>query len=366
MPGTPKTGLQSRQKKIAMFSSPIIDVAISLSFTYFMLSLIVSAFNEFIYSFIARRGSMLKDAIGSLLFDEDGKWKEFVTEKIYTSPQIQSLQKAKDKFPSYIPSENFVTAVIDSMREPGKLLDMNVIRTYLLSTGKDNILPGQLRLALLPMFERAQGDMMKFQTEIAGFYNNAMDRLTGWYKKETSLVIFLIALLICGLGNIDTINIVQKLWGNPDDAKHTAGQITNVAKTITYNPASKEFSSGDNSIKGIKGTYEITQQDTITKTQRKITVNLDNAAAAQKMLAASGVPIGWPGNGIENKYFIVGLLIKIAGWLVTALAVMLGAPFWFDLMNKFVNLRGAGKKPDDDKGSNVNKGTASPQTNAVG
>jgi hypothetical protein len=38
-------------------------------------------------------------------------------------------------------------------------------------------------------------------------------------------------------------------------------------------------------------------------------------------------------------------LVQILGWLLTALALSLGAPFWFDMLNKFINLRGAGDKP---------------------
>jgi hypothetical protein len=38
---------------------------------------------------------------------------------------------------------------------------------------------------------------------------------------------------------------------------------------------------------------------------------------------------------------------SIFGWLITALAISLGAPFWFDLLNKFINLRNAGKNPDN-------------------
>ena len=37
-------------------------------------------------------------------------------------------------------------------------------------------------------------------------------------------------------------------------------------------------------------------------------------------------------------------------FLAAAAALSLGAPFWFDLLNKFINLRGAGQKPArDDK-----------------
>jgi hypothetical protein len=39
-------------------------------------------------------------------------------------------------------------------------------------------------------------------------------------------------------------------------------------------------------------------------------------------------------------------LVKVLGWLVTGLAVSLGAPFWFDLLNRVVDLRGAGRRPE--------------------
>jgi hypothetical protein len=35
------------------------------------------------------------------------------------------------------------------------------------------------------------------------------------------------------------------------------------------------------------------------------------------------------------------------GWLLTILALTLGAPFWFDMLNKFINIRFAGKSPDE-------------------
>jgi hypothetical protein len=41
-----------------------------------------------------------------------------------------------------------------------------------------------------------------------------------------------------------------------------------------------------------------------------------------------------------------GWALKVFGLLLSALAVSLGAPFWFDTLSKFMNVRGAGKVPD--------------------
>jgi hypothetical protein len=36
----------------------------------------------------------------------------------------------------------------------------------------------------------------------------------------------------------------------------------------------------------------------------------------------------------------------IIGWLITATAALFGAPFWFDLLQQFIRLRGTGPKPE--------------------
>jgi hypothetical protein len=47
-----------------------------------------------------------------------------------------------------------------------------------------------------------------------------------------------------------------------------------------------------------------------------------------------------------NLVHFTWLFPKLLGWLLTALAISLGAPFWFDLLKKVINIRGAGGKPD--------------------
>ena len=39
------------------------------------------------------------------------------------------------------------------------------------------------------------------------------------------------------------------------------------------------------------------------------------------------------------------LFIKLIGWIITILAISLGAPFWFDILNKVASIRSSGTKP---------------------
>jgi hypothetical protein len=52
------------------------------------------------------------------------------------------------------------------------------------------------------------------------------------------------------------------------------------------------------------------------------------------------LPIGWVKGGFGPT--------TIFGWVITALAASLGAPFWFDLLNKFINVRASGKPPEEE------------------
>src|SRR5437870_4656252 len=96
-----------------LFNSPILDIALTLVFIYFILGLIISSLNEIVMSLLKKRQEFLKIAIHGLLFDEH--WKD-ISAKITASPFITSLKKKSDHFPAYIPARSFAHALLDVMR----------------------------------------------------------------------------------------------------------------------------------------------------------------------------------------------------------------------------------------------------------
>lgn len=86
----------------------------------------------------------------------------------------------------------------------------------------------------------------------------------------------------------------------------------------------------------------------------------------EQQLRGLGLPIGWdtpddlkrkwpglyltaPGGWLDQLYW------HWLGWLLTALAISLGAPFWFDLLNKFIVIRSA-VKPHEKSPEEKSKG----------
>jgi hypothetical protein len=69
-----------------------------------------------------------------------------------------------------------------------------------------------------------------------------------------------------------------------------------------------------------------------------------------------GLPVGWSiyleklktGSFLQDP---IGLVAKAFGLFISILAVSMGAPFWFDMLSKFVNIRSAGKPPKPNRKS---------------
>lgn len=366
-----------------MFNSPIFDLALTLSFTYFLLGLIVSTVNEFIYSVMGcKRGLFLKEAITTLFYNDDN-WKKLAVKILDQSPHIIALKKDKDSNPSYIPAQNFALALLEQFKTnvdgtyDYSLLDMNKIRAKLLDDDLANAvgIEGSVRKILIEFFERAQGDLQNFQKQIEDYYNSAMDRGAGVYIRNTKKTILALSFILAIGLNVDSVHIAKTLWSNPDALAQTADNIQQTVKNISPDESGKfrltDIKFQNNQViitkdsvvkkeaKALKDTSKLedttqTGKATVQKDTANVIATADtlvhNIQQSVIYLKSTGIPIGWTCDNIPQGScweFIWELLIKIIGIAITAFALSLGAPFWFDLINKIVNIRGTGKKPDE-------------------
>jgi hypothetical protein len=193
--------------------------------------------------------------------------------------------------------------------------------------------PNPLQKVVLTALGTAQGDLDKVRKTIEDWYDGTMDRVSGWYTRRTGRYLAVIGLLAAVLLNVDAITVVQRLV--QDKALRQA--IVVQAENIKEQP---------------KGNFN----------------------ELQGKFDAIGFPIGWqisdgnqwipypgpqmcsPAANTSGGQFTckvtIGAVIKsVVGWIATALAVMLGAPFWFDVLNKFMIVRSTikpkEKSPDE-------------------
>jgi hypothetical protein len=159
-----------------------------------------------------------------------------------------------------------------------------------------------------------------FQKALETAFNEAMERVSGWYKRRVQLILFAIALVLVASINADSFALGQRLW--KDNALRTAvvAQATN-----TVNDKQAACAKTENS--GVKPTPA------------------DVAGKCLDQVTQLGLPLGWSQATSPSGWAIPG---KAIGLLLTAFAILLGAPFWFDLLGKVSQLRGAGQPPKTD------------------
>ena len=295
-----------------MFGLEILDIGIGLIFIYLVLSLMCTAANEFIAGMTNARARLLRKGVGRL-FEDTGFGKDFA-DRFFGHSLIGSLVERRGGWPSYIPSRTFSATMLDLLSAGGAIAP----RTWRdLETGVEALLKPRrgdggaldpsdpLVQTVRVLVDRAGNDLSKLEAEIGAWFDAAMERVSAWYKRRTQWVLLAIGIGVVGVTNADTIGIVESL--SRDSALRSA--LVAQAEAAAENADSAD------------------------------TIKTDIAE-----IEALGIPLGWRKAALPEG---LGWLQKLAGLLLTAFALTLGAPFWFDLLKKAINIRSVGLNPQE-------------------
>lgn len=301
----------------------LVEIAIGLAFIYMLLGIIGAALQEIIASMLSLRGKVMRGQLVKLLGgdkDETDRIIKAVYDRIGTS--VSGL-------PSYIPSRAFAEGLIDVMAHGSHSKTVDDIQTDIAA-----IENGFVRTKLAAAVDAAGTRLDNVREDVAKaletWFDDAMDRISGVYKRYSQYSLIIIGLVFAVTLNIDTLQIAKGMWND----QALRDRIV-AAAAVAELPPLAVVPDGQN--------QEAVEQ-AIANTRATL-------AAETSALLDVGLPIGWDFGAVEESLsggvlvatgFIIG---KVFGLLFTALATSLGAPFWFDLMQKFLQLRSAGVKP---------------------
>lgn len=188
-------------------------------------------------------------------------------------------------------------------------------------------MPESLKNSLYILAERAQKDggdtqeqLQRFQREIEIWFDRSMERASGVYKRNARGVAILLGTAIAIGANADTVNIINRL--SKDSMLRSTVNLYAQQLVEKNTPA------------------KLDNLTNLTKVQNEVGIALDNLA----------VPFGWSEpNRLEidpeGNVLWPAFLTKVFGWLLSGVAISMGAVFWFDVLSKIINIRNAGKKP---------------------
>ncbi|SHN41805.1 hypothetical protein SAMN05192549_1137 [Duganella sacchari] len=325
-------------------SSHYLDVAIGLAYTFMATSLLCSATREAIASLFQTRAKMLLDGVLTLLHEPEDKarlrgiWPSVqrllrleggfglqklsdksLTAEVMQHPLITGLAQ-QGRMPSYIPSAIFARAFVSTLTTRyGKGQTAAVL---LNSVGNEG-----LTRTLQAIMGEGEDDAAALENAVRIWYDTVMERTSGWYKRRSQFVLFLIGLFYASAMNIDALQLSQRLW---NDSALTA-QLVQKAQAVQP-PAPPAVPA-----------------DTTAQSQAK-----QAKAQAQELQT---LPIGWPATRFDEvsgkgaAAFMIALVFALMGWMATAFAASLGSPFWFDGIGWLLALRGTGAKPASETAS---------------
>ncbi|WP_324673365.1 hypothetical protein [Hymenobacter sp. GOD-10R] len=377
-----------------MFDSPLFDTAIALITLYLLFSQLTLSFVELPAGFLNTRGKYLYDHLALALGPA-------AHAAFYAAPSIQALMLPQSQkspllrsfiagWPAYISETLFAQTIIAwvSSLAPAATPPLPGIQQF--GTGLALMAPSSFKGLLETLYinatatatapigtATAEEQSKALQTNLEGWFHDFGERMTGWYKRDNRKYLFIAGFLVALLADVDTVRLSRFIA----DSSNSEARATLVAAGVK---AAQEAAPPDI-------TYKPTDSAEAQKYQQQRQAKWDSVLIAgnkelQTTLAAVpkvGLPLGFlrwndhstvrnsktgnyewapsaddyqmpdyarrrkldPTTGKSSLLSSEAWLWPIGGWLLTAFAMMLGAPFWFETLVKFINIRNVGIKP---------------------
>lgn len=282
----------------------ILSVAAALVGVYIIFALIASHVTEHIADLLNQRGKNLYKGVAALVGATQAP--DAFVNYLYGHPLIANLSPGVGRKPSYIPPRTFTLSFLDAIRQfftvdaaknavpapavlaaPTDLLEDLVARV-------GGMPDGYLKRTLVTVLQNAEGTYDGVLRGIDQFFDTGMQRVTGWYKRWAAWVVAFVSAAIVIAFNADTIAIVRDFAANQQQA-------------LAFAQKAQQIGNG--------------------------------STIGALLNALPPIDLAWhipPGGGWWPK---------ILGLILTWFAVMLGAPFWFNVLQQIVPVRLSGEKP---------------------
>lgn len=261
--------------------------------------------------------------------------------------------------------------------------------------------PARVRQQIEAAVAGVDSEVQKLEDSVEVWFNNAMDRVSGAYKRYTQIALVVIGFVVAIASNADTIQIWRMLAANDalreglarravayvDSVRAGASQDEEPPAGATQTPATDSAAagaaSGGNEAAPADGSAQRTTAESPVSTEdagaryRLAKAELDSTNLRLGWTRAEALRLGLVTPKTHDWRWTAGipplvrtevraaegetafqwlpwrwnwgadLLSKLIGLLLTGIALSLGAPFWFDTLNKFINIRSAGRAPDE-------------------
>jgi hypothetical protein len=306
---------------------------------YIAFSLLTSWMGEQFNTFLQTRSKMLVAAITQLLTGKPNGTSTAVTQ-FFADPIFTALMKGGQQNPQYLSAQQFSSIIMGFLNTPAPAANVQEAQAApdLATAGSPpsnvfariqaNATAIGLGTQIGALIAKANGDYTTFVGAVEDWYDDHMDRVSGWYKVNSQRILLLFGFILAIMWNIDSVRIVRALSCN--------ASIRASAVQLAPQPGGAS-ATNQAVVQSVLDTIPLGW--TFTRLPPEQPLSCDVLSGKSPALANDlWTPVSW-------------VVLKLIGLLATGIALSLGAPFWFDTLSQLTRVRQAGKKPDSSSAS---------------
>ncbi len=301
----------------------ILSTVIGIIFVMLLFSMLSSTILELIAGYTSLRGKHLIKAIRGMIGKEGTT--EFIKHPFFRQLAAGSSENVTDNgkkvsLPSSISADTFSSVLLDMLEiDPSTDLKKTI----------DALPEGPQKELAVFLYKKTGDDLAAIKKNLEDWYDEVMDRVTGAYKRHTQRYLLVIGFAVAVIFNVDMLNV----YGNLSTNASLSNQIADQAAMFIGNTTRPDSLKLDGA-----------NIDSLSQ-QIQFLLSEDQIGALKSPLG-----LGWEWQVKEccvcACWSCAGFwLLKLAGWITTALGISLGATFWFDALKKLVSIRNSGAVP---------------------
>jgi len=201
---------------------------------------------------------------------------------------------------------------------------------------------------------RSDVTIVKLQQSVELWFENSMTRVSGGYKRHAQVWSIMIGILLTVMLNMDSFQLTKYFWKEPLMQE----ALMKTAETYLGTYQGDLALSNDQVLVLRQDLYQLGLPfgwfSSPINLVEDVFVSPEAGADISCSLAPSG-PLALYGIRVGNLCYpfantpmlsdVLGWVLKAMGLIVTSLAVAQGAPFWFEILKKIINVRVSGLSP---------------------
>ncbi len=303
--------LSSISNQSALKMSAILTVLLGLIFVMLLFSMLASAILDLIKGMFQVKGKRMQQTLQVMLKDE--------APQFYNHPYFKLLQREPSSGrASWRSRRREAITKVDGEAFSSIILDLLTKDQPSLKNGVEKVNNPDIK-ALFQLFYHKSGENPDaFSGFLQKWHAGMMNLMQEAYQRWLQFLNFIIGLVLAISFNVDPFTIYQHLSSNPEMAERVANAATSFAETH-------------------QGQQQLATTLGIDETKTKIDFLEQNIKALESPLG-----IGWQQVKWTDAMNPIWWIYHIVGWIVTAMCISFGSPFWFDLMKKIISMKGDG------------------------